>query len=97
MEIKEAIGALAALGHPTRLGAFQLMVQAGRDGLSAGTLAERLGVPPQTLSFHMKELVASGLASPRREGRSIFYCPDFTEMVGLVDYLIENCCRVVRD
>ena len=96
METIEAIDGLVALGHTTRLGAFELMVEAGRDGVTAGSLAESLGVPPQTLSFHLKELTASGLVSARREGRSIFYAANFTSMVALVDYLIENCCSVVR-
>lgn len=97
MDKIEAIGGLSALGHPTRLGAFQLMVAGGRGGVSAGVLADYLDVPAQTLSFHLKELVGSGLVTARRDGRSIFYCADFTSMVGLVDYLIENCCSTTRE
>lgn len=96
MEISEAITGLSALGHPTRLGAFQLMVESGRGGVSAGALADHLDVPAQTLSFHLKDLAGAGLVHARREGRSIFYCADFTSIVGLVDYLIENCCSSAR-
>lgn len=97
MDSTEAISGLSALGHPTRLGAFQFMVHAGRGGATAGSLAEHLDVPAQTLSFHLKELVGAGLVTARRDGRSIYYCADFTVMVGVIDYLIENCCSAPQD
>jgi DNA-binding transcriptional ArsR family regulator len=68
------------------------LVQAGPEGLAAGVLAETLATPPQSLSFHLKELLHAGLVTQRREGRSIFYAPDFSQIVGLVSFLGENCC-----
>lgn len=92
METEQAVHGLSALAHGTRLEAFRLLVKAGSQGIRAGVLAERLDIPAQTLSFHLKELVQAGLTEPRREGRSIYYSVDFRAIVRLVDYLMENCC-----
>lgn len=92
METKQAVSGLSALAHETRLEAFRLLVKAGSRGIRAGSLAEKLGIPAQTLSFHLKELVHAGLTESRREGRSIYYSVDFRAIVHLVDYLMENCC-----
>ncbi|MGH6933387.1 MAG: ArsR/SmtB family transcription factor [Dongiaceae bacterium] len=93
MEMITAIGALAALAQEARLKAFRLLVEAGPVGLAAGLLAERLGIAPPTMSFHLAELAHAGLVRARRAGRSIIYSADFTAMNGLVGYLTENCCR----
>ncbi|MGB0922351.1 MAG: ArsR/SmtB family transcription factor [Alphaproteobacteria bacterium] len=87
-----AIPALAALANETRLNAFRLLVQAGPDGLPAGKLAETLDTPPQTLSFHLKELAGAGLVNAERQGRSILYRAQFDRMVGLLTFLTEDCC-----
>jgi DNA-binding transcriptional ArsR family regulator len=92
MENKTAVTALSALAHEKRLNVFRQLVQAGPEGLAAGVLAETLATPPQSLSFHLKELLHAGLVTQRREGRSIFYAPDFSQIVGLVSFLGENCC-----
>jgi DNA-binding transcriptional ArsR family regulator len=92
MEKQNAIAALAALAHETRLDVFRLLVQAGPEGLAAGAVAEALDVPPATLSFHLKELRNAGLVVAERDGRSIRYAPDFASMSALVGYLGENCC-----
>jgi len=92
MEATEAIDALAALAHETRLDIFRMLVRAGPAGLAAGAIAERLDVPAPTLSFHLSNLAAAGLALSRREGRSILYSADFSRMRALVDYLLEDCC-----
>ena len=65
MEMIEAVTALAALAQETRLAVLRLLVQAGPNGLPAGDIAERVGVPPSTLSFHLKELDRAGLARSR--------------------------------
>lgn len=88
----DAVSALAALAHEHRLAAFRLLVEAGPAGLPAGTLAERLGVPQSSLSFHLAHLARAGLATQRRAGRQILYAADFPAMNGLVRYLTENCC-----
>jgi ArsR family transcriptional regulator len=86
------IATLNALAHEYRLAAFRLLVQAGPDGINAGTIAAGLGMSPAATSFHLKDLVRAGLIQPRHEGRQIFYSARFETMNGLVQYLTENCC-----
>ena len=87
-----AVEALGALAQEHRLTLFRLLVQAGDDGLSAGAIAERLGMPNSSLSFHLGHLARAGLISQRREGRSLIYTADYAAMNSLVGYLVENCC-----
>jgi len=93
MEKTDAIGALAALAHESRLDIFRLLVQAGPQGLPAGKIGERLGLPSATLSFHLNHLKHAGLATFRREGRSLIYAAEYAAMNGLLAYLTENCCQ----
>ncbi len=92
MKPKATVAALGALAHDTRLEAFRLLVQKGPDGLPAGTIADRLGVPPSSLTFHLQQLAHAGLVTQRRVSRQLFYAADFTAMNGLVAYLTANCC-----
>jgi ArsR family transcriptional regulator len=92
METSHAIGALGALAHETRLALFRLLVQKGPEGLSAGLIAETIGIAPSSLSFHLQQLVHAGLITQRRLSRQLIYAADFTAMNGLVAYLTENCC-----
>lgn len=92
MEIKDAVKALAAIAHESRLTVFRLLVQAGPAGLPAGQLAEKTGIPPSSLSFHLKELVYAGLLTSRQEGRFVFYVARYESMAELLAYLTENCC-----
>ena len=93
MEKQMAIDALAALAQETRLDIFRLLVRAGQAGMPAGAIADSLGVPSATLSFHLKELKNAGVVGCQRQGRSQIYTPDFAAMTQLVDYLTENCCQ----
>ena len=92
METGRAVVALDALAQESRLGIFRLIVQAGLDGLPAGRIAGRMGLPAPTLSFHLSQLKHAGLIASRREGRSLIYAADFDAMNDLVDFLTENCC-----
>ena len=92
METKEAIDALAALAQETRLGIFRLLVEAGPEGMAAGSIGEKLGLAPATLSFHLAGLARAGVAQSRNEGRFVIYSADFQTMNALVGYLTENCC-----
>ncbi|TAD73941.1 MAG: ArsR family transcriptional regulator [Sphingomonadales bacterium] len=86
------IRALGALAQEHRLAVFRLLVQAGAEGIPAGVLAERLGVPPSSMSFHLTQLANAGLVTQRRESRSIIYSANYAAMNGVMSYLTENCC-----
>ena len=92
MEINEAVEALAALAHDTRLSVFRLLVKAGPDGLSAGEIAERLDARQNTMSSHLHKLSRAGIVSSERHGRHIIYRADFDAIGGLLVYLMEDCC-----
>ena len=94
MEIKTAaaLEAFGALSNEHRLGIFRLLVEAGPDGLPAGDIADKLGIPASSLSFHLAHLTRAGLTEQRRESRSLIYSADFATMNGLIEYLTENCC-----
>ncbi|MBM3529201.1 MAG: winged helix-turn-helix transcriptional regulator [Alphaproteobacteria bacterium] len=92
MEKINAVAALAALAQDNRLDAFRLLVQAGPGGLPAGEVAARLGLPPNTLSFHFDRLRQAGLVTVRRNGRSMIYAARFETMNALLAYLTANCC-----
>src|SRR4051812_46006140 len=92
MDASQAIAGLGALAHDTRLAAFRLLVQRGPDGLPAGVIAQRLGLPPSSLTFHLQQLLHAGLITQRRVGRQIIYATDFSTMNRLMSYLTENCC-----
>jgi DNA-binding transcriptional ArsR family regulator len=89
-----AVAKLAALAQETRLALFRLLVEAGPAGLSAGVIADRVGVAAPTLSFHLKELTHAGLISPVQRGRYVVYSASFDAMNALIGYLTENCCRM---
>jgi ArsR family transcriptional regulator, arsenate/arsenite/antimonite-responsive transcriptional repressor len=92
MEMSQAVDALAALAQKSRLEIYQLLVQAGPEGLPAGTIGEKLGVPAATLSFHLAHIVRAGLARSRQEGRFVIYSADYDSMDGLVGFLTRKCC-----
>ena len=92
MEKEQVIGALAALAQETRLDMFRLLVRAGPAGLPAGQVGAALGLPSATLSFHLAQLRQAGLATVRREGRSLIYAAAYPAMDAVVAYLTENCC-----
>jgi DNA-binding transcriptional ArsR family regulator len=90
MNIKTAVQSLAALAQDSRLEVFRLLVQAGPAGLPAGEIAERLGIPASTLSFHVKALVQADLVESRHESRFIYYSARFSAMNDLIAFLGEN-------
>lgn len=86
------VRALGALAQEHRLAVYRLLVQAGPDGMAAGALAEALGVPASSMSFHLAQLAHAGLVSQRRQSRSIIYSADYEVMNALMAYMTENCC-----
>ncbi|MBS0583995.1 MAG: helix-turn-helix transcriptional regulator [Proteobacteria bacterium] len=92
MKTTQALDALTALGHESRLAAFRELVQIGPEGMSVGDLRERLGLPPATLTAHLNVLRSAGLVDDQREGRVIRVSANYDRMNALVAYLTENCC-----
>ena len=92
MKAKDVIGALGALAHEHRLAIFRLLVERGPAGLPAGRIAERVGLVPSSLTFHLQNLQRGGLITQRREGRQLIYSADFDAMTALIGYLTDNCC-----
>jgi DNA-binding transcriptional ArsR family regulator len=93
MEINDALRSLAALAQGTRLEVFRELVRSGEEGVAAGRLAEWLDIPPNTLSFHLKELANAGLVRSRRSGRSIYYHLEIHQVQELLGFLLEDCCQ----
>ncbi|MGD9766128.1 MAG: ArsR/SmtB family transcription factor [Pseudolabrys sp.] len=92
MEIIDAINALAALAQNHRLAVFRLLVASGPDGLSAGDIANRLGLAPNTLTFHLDRLRHAALVTVQRDGRSMIYAARFDAMKDLLGFLTDDCC-----
>ncbi len=93
MEINAACAAFAALSQPSRLGVLKELIVAGPGGKPAGALAQALGAPAPTMSFHLKELERAGLIQSRREGRRIIYAADYGGVREVIDFLLADCCQ----
>lgn len=92
MDGGQVVAALGALAHETRLQVFRLLVERGPDGLSAGVIADKLDLPPSSLTFHLQQLLHAGLVTQRRLSRQLIYATDFAAMNAVMDYLTRNCC-----
>lgn len=92
MQASIAIEALGALAQEHRLALFRLLVQAGERGMAAGAIADALGVPNSSLSFHLAQLNRAGLIRQERQHRSLIYRANYAAMNAVVAYLMENCC-----
>lgn len=93
MEAPAAVAAFGALAQETRLEVFRLLVRAGPGGMTAGDIAETLKVPASTMSHHLATIERAGLATSRRESRSIFYAADYEGTRKLLAFLMEDCCQ----
>ena len=93
MEDKYVIKALAALAQPNRLLIFRSLVVKGSEGLTPAQLAEALGMPANTLSFHLKELMHADLITQERSGRNLIYRAQYDRMNAVLTYLSQNCCQ----
>jgi DNA-binding transcriptional ArsR family regulator len=92
MKTPVVIAALSALAHEHRLKIYRLLVEQGPDGLPAGTIGDRVGLLPSSLTFHLQNLQRSGLILQQRVSRQLIYSADFGVMNGLIGYLTKNCC-----
>ena len=94
MDKQDAVVAFGALSQETRLRVFRLLVEYGKDGTAAGTLSETLGIPHNTLSFHLSQMSHAKLVLSQREGRSIIYRANFEFFTDLIRYMVKDCCRM---
>lgn len=92
MDMEQAVPALGALAHASRLAIFRYLVELGPEGAFPGELVEKLELAPATLSFHLKNLSHAGLIEGEQQGRYIRYRANFQQIQGLVDFLTLNCC-----
>lgn len=97
MEIEDALGALAALSHSTRLKAFQRLVRAEPDGLSTGQLVDASGLSQSTFSTHLAVLVAAGLVLAEKRGRQMIQRANIARLRDLMLYLAKDCCQGRRE
>jgi DNA-binding transcriptional ArsR family regulator len=93
MEEKFIIKALAALAQINRLQIFRVLVVRGSEGMTPALIAEQLGMPANTLSFHLKELMNADLISQERSGRNLIYRAQFDRMNAVLAFLSQNCCQ----
>jgi DNA-binding transcriptional ArsR family regulator len=93
MESPQAVDALSALAHATRLAVFRLLIKAGGEGVPAGEIARALEILPNTLSSHLTILSHADLISSRRDGRLVYYVADYGQMRTLIAFLLEDCCQ----
>ena len=93
MQESDVVRALAALAQPVRLQVFRALVVAGQSGMTPSTMAEGLGIPASSLSFHLKELTTAGLVTQERASRNLIYRAAFEQMNALLGYLTDNCCE----
>src|SRR5947208_7676207 len=91
MKLDDAAARLEALGNPTRLKIYRLLVRAGQEGMPVGRLQARLDIAASTLSHHLKALIGVGLVSQAREGTTLICHANYNMMRGLIDYMAEEC------
>lgn len=92
MKLEQAASQLEALGNPTRLSIYRILVRAGDEGLPVGRVQDRLGIPASTLSHHFKRLVDTGLVSQERQTTTLICRAEYPSMQALIGYLADECC-----
>ncbi len=96
MKLETAARQLEALGNPTRLDIYRILVRAGHSGLAVGQVQERIGLAASTLSHHLKKLVDEGLVRQERSGTSLICHAEYSAMTALLGYLSDECCADER-
>jgi DNA-binding transcriptional ArsR family regulator len=92
MQIEKAAKQLEALGNPTRLAIYRILIQVGHEGSPVGEIRKKLDIPASTLSHHIAKLVHAGLVKQERDSRNLYCKADFTNMDALMTFLVHNCC-----
>ncbi|MDZ5698994.1 metalloregulator ArsR/SmtB family transcription factor [Chelativorans sp. M5D2P16] len=92
MNHEQAAAQLEALGNPTRLKIYRILVRAGAEGISVGRVQEKLGIPASTLSHHCKRLCDTGLVTQERQATTLICRASYPSMQALIGYLADECC-----
>jgi ArsR family transcriptional regulator, arsenate/arsenite/antimonite-responsive transcriptional repressor len=92
MNTPDAVAALAALAQTSRLSIFRILVQAGTQGMSAGSLSDATQIAPSSLSFHLKEMLHAHMVTSQQDGRFVIYYANYSTMNDLLQFLTDNCC-----
>ena len=92
MKIEKAAAQLEALGNPTRLTIYRVLVRAGDEGLAVGQVQEKLGIPASTLSHHCKRLIDTGLVTQERQATTLICRAHYPAMQSLIGFLADECC-----
>jgi DNA-binding transcriptional ArsR family regulator len=91
-KLKQAAKQMEALGNPTRLEVYRLLVRAGDSGLPVGKLQQRLGIAASTLSHHLHRLILTGLVTQERQATTLFCHANYLAMDALIGFLADECC-----
>lgn len=92
MKIDDAAARLEALGNPTRLRIYRILVKSGDRGLSVGRLQSKLDIAASTLSHHLKTLLMVGLIHQERQSTTLICRANYDVMRSLVGFLVDECC-----
>jgi ArsR family transcriptional regulator len=92
MNTERAANAMDALGAPVRLKIYQMLVRAGKEGMTIGRIQQSTSIPRSTLSHHLHRLIDSGLVSSEKNGTSLICRADYRAMNELVGFLSDECC-----
>jgi ArsR family transcriptional regulator len=92
MKLEKAAAQLEALGNPTRLKIYRILVRAGGSGLPVGRVQEKLDIPASTLSHHCKRLLDVGLVTQERQATTLICRANYPAMDALIGYLADECC-----
>ena len=92
VKLEDAANQLEALGNPTRLAIYRVLIQVGHKGSPVCEIRKQLDIPASTLSHHIAKLVHAGLVTQERDSRSLNCKADFTNMDTLMTFLVDNCC-----
>lgn len=95
MKVEKAAAQLEALGNPTRLGVYRLLVRAGDDGLPVGAVQDRMGLAASTLSHHLRKLIDTGLVTQERQATTLICRAHYPTMSALIGFLADECCADV--
>ena len=93
MVTDDALSALAALSHPTRLATFRLLVRQEPEGLSTGELVSELRLTQSTLSTHLAVLAKAGLVTAEKRGRQQIQRASIDALRRLMTFLVKDCCQ----